>query len=316
MSNRWLHLPPGGIHGAACALLAVSFALNCVTTALANSRACQGQEQRYEQIKAGASSIEMNAALFSAAQKGCDALVRRLLNDGASVEARDRMGAMPLSRAAGAGEATLAALFLDAGARVDAQNLEGSSALFIAAEFERLAVVRLLLEHGASVNLPGRNGIPPLAAAAYTGNIEIVETLLEKGADATAVDATGKSALAYAAGRGFTRVVRLLLDRGVDINARLGNDLTALMWAAGHSEEAGSADVAETIATLLDAGARVDDKDNRGRTALMIAAELGHAMAVEVLVRRGADRSLTDKAGKTARDLATSDSLRRVLAAK
>jgi ankyrin repeat protein len=215
-----------------------------------------------------------------------------------------------------AGEAALAALFLEHGARVDAQDLQGSSALFIAAELERRSLVRLLLEHGANVNLPGRNGISPLAAAAYTGNIEIIELLLEKGADAGAIDATGKSALAYAAGRGFTSIVRSLLQRKVDVNARLGNDLTALMWAAGHSEEAGSADVVETIAVLLDAGARVNDKDNRGRTALMIAAELGHTQAIEVLVRRGADRALTDKAGNTARDLASSDSLRNMLAAK
>ncbi len=47
-------------------------------------------------------------------------------------------------------------------------------------------------------------------------------------------------------------------------------------------------------------GAPVDAIDNRGRTALMIAAELGRAEIVEALLARGADRTITDKSGKRA----------------
>ena len=86
--------------------------------------------------------------------------------------------------------------------------------------------------------------------------------------------------------------MRLLLDHGVDVNARYGNDLTALMWAAGYSDEAGVEDMTKVITLLLDRGAHIDDQDNRGRTALMIAAELNHAAAVDLLLARGADKSL------------------------
>ena len=61
---------------------------------------------------------------------------------------------------------------------------------------------------------------------------------------------------------------------------------------------AGSNDVADIMTLLIDRGARLDDQDNRGRTALMIAASLGHEKAVEVLLARGADKGLRDKAGK------------------
>jgi len=67
------------------------------------------------------------------------------------------------------------------------------------------------------------------------------------------------------------------------------------------------------LALLIDHGAHIDDQDNRGRTALMIAASLGHEKAVDVLLARGANKNLHDKAGKTAADLATSDALRRKL---
>src|SRR5581483_11237407 len=282
---------------------------------LANAKVCRSQEQRFEQIERDPTSIEINAALFSAADKGCIDLARKLLDLGASLDARDRLGAKPLARAAAAGEVEMVTLFLDKGAEIDAQNLDGSSALYQAAEQGRLPVVRLLVERGANINLPGRSGITPLAAAAYMGSAPIVEFLIEKGADPKTVDQTGKSAIVYAAGRGFPAVVRLLLDHGVDVNARYGNDLTTLMWAAGYSDEAGVKDVVEVMTMLLDRGARIDDTDNRGRTALMIAAELNHAVAVDLLLARGADKTLKDKEGKRASDLTSLTALRDKLAA-
>jgi ankyrin repeat protein len=286
-----------------------------IAPAFANAKVCRSQEQRYEQIERGATTLEINAALFSAADKGCVELAKRLLDAGASLDARDRIGARPLAHAATAGEVEMVALLLDRGASIDAQDLEGSSALSQAAENGRLSVVQLLAQRGANVNLPGRTGITPLEAAAYMGSVPIVEFLTEKGADPKIVDKTGKAAIVYAAGRGFSPVVRLLLEQGVDVNARYGNDLTVLMWAAGYSDEAGVQDVTEVMTMLLDRGAHVDDADNRGRTALMIAAELNHAEAVDLLLARGADKTLKDKEGKRASDLTSLTALRDKLAA-
>ena len=283
---------------------------------LANVKVCRSLDQRYEQIERGASSIEINAMLFSAADKGCLDLAKLLISAGASLEARDRLGAKPLARAAAAGQAELVTLFLDRGAPIDAQNLDGSTALYQAAEAGRLPIVRQLVEHGADVKLPGRNGITPLSAAAYMGSAPIVEFLMDKGTDPKAIDKTEKAAIIYAAGRGFPAVVRLLLGRGVDVNTKYGNELTALMWAAGYSDEAGVNDVTEVMTLFLDHGARIDDQDNRGRTALMIAAELNHAAAVDLLLARGADKSLKDKQGKTAGDLTSLTALRDKLAGR
>ena len=55
---------------------------------------------------------------------------------------------------------------------------------------------------------------------------------------------------------------------------------------------------------------RRHDRDDRGRTALMIAAEGGHAEIANVLLARGADPSLKDKAGKRAADLTVLSALR------
>src|SRR5205085_7472858 len=68
-----------------------------------DNAACREVERRFELIKPEITSVQLNSVLFAAADKGCLALARELLAAGASVEARDRIGAAPLSFAARSG---------------------------------------------------------------------------------------------------------------------------------------------------------------------------------------------------------------------
>jgi ankyrin repeat protein len=276
---------------------------------------CRELEIKLDLITPQITSVETNQTLFASADQGCGELARRLLGDGASLEARDRFGTMPLAHAARAGHTALVELFLQKGAAVNARNLAGSTALYAAAENQHADVINLLLRGGADPNLPGRSGVTPLAAAAFQGNDTIVELLLARGADPTVRDSTGKTAMTYAAARGFHTVVARLLDANVPPDARYGNDLTALMWAAGHAEGVDPAAADAVIRLLLDRGAAIDAADNRGRTALMIAAGLGDAATVGALLKWGADPARRDHQGKTAFDLATSEPARAALSA-
>ena len=105
-------------------------------------------------------------------------------------------------------------------------------------------------------------------------------------------------------------------NAGIDARARYGNDLIALMWAAGHEKGVSPEASARVIDLLLAHGAILDDTDNRGRTALMIAADLGYADVVEILVHRGADRAKKGHDGKTAFDLAANSAVREKLKAE
>jgi ankyrin repeat protein len=63
-----------------------------------------------------------------------------------------------------------------------------------------------------------------------------------------------------------------------------GSGLTALMWAAGYEDGVGVSAAARVPDLLLEAGAQLDAVDHRGRTALMIAADLGHAELADMLI--------------------------------
>ena len=170
---------------------------------------------------------------------------------------------------------TVAMLLIDRGADVNARAVDGSTPLFYAAEADRAAMMRLLIDRGADPNIPGRKGLRPLAAAAYTGSAGSVELLLKHGADPNALDDDSRSAMIYAAGRAYAPIVELLIAAGADVNGRYAHGLTALMWAAGHDASAGVADVEATLKALIDHGAALDLKDDRGKTAAEIARDLG-----------------------------------------
>ena len=276
----------------------------------ADSERCQELGRRFETAKPQITAIEVSLTLFSAVDGNCIAVATELLDYGASVDARDRFGARPLSHAARFGHLQMVDLLLARGAPINARNLAGATALFFAAEGGHTLVAQRLIERGADVELTGRSGVSPVAAAAYAGNDVIVEALLAHGANERASDETGKPPIVYAAAGARLDIVKRLLARNIDVNARYPNDLTLLMWASGPDEKAPEVQAIKVVSYLLDAGAHIDDRDARGRTALMIAAEGSHAEIATLLLARGADPSLKDKAGKLAADITPLSSLR------
>ncbi len=280
----------------------------------ADSERCRELTRKFEIGKPQITAIEVSLTLFSAADHNCVNLATELLDQGASVDARDRIGARPLSHAARSGHLEMVDLLLARGAPTNARDLNGATALYHAAERGHASVVQRLIERGADVNLTGRSGVSSVAAAAYAGRDSIVGMLLAHGADGHAPDDTGKPPVVYAAASARLDIVKqLVAATHIDLNARYANDLTLLMWASGPDQNIPEAQAIEVVSYLLDAGAHIDDRDDRGWTALMVAAEGGRAAIVGLLLARGADPSLKDKAGKRAADLTVLSSLREKL---
>jgi len=90
-----------------------------------------------------------------------------------------------------------------------------------------------------------------------------------------------------------------LLTAGARVEHRDTRGFTVLMIAAWTGR-------VEPARLLLDHGAGVDSRDTgKGRTALMWAALKGHPAFVKMLLEQGADPAMQDNAGQTAELLAT-----------
>ncbi|XP_027027080.2 CARD- and ANK-domain containing inflammasome adapter protein [Tachysurus fulvidraco] len=104
------------------------------------------------------------------------------------------------------------------------------------------------------------------------------------------------SAILKAVSTGDVPLLQELIG-GVNISDRNASYGTSLLLAAEHGH-------VPVIKFLLHQGAKLDFKDQLGRTALHKAAEMGHTEAVVALVRAGAGIYATDQASKTPQHLA------------
>lgn len=275
-----------------------------------NEAVCVAIRSAFNEKSAQMNEPRRNATLYEAADKGCVSLARDLLHQGASLLARDRLGNTALHHAAGGGHTGMVRLFLDQGADPDRPNIEGTTPLLSAVLHDRSKAVALLLKEKARIDVIGGGGITPLAAAAFNGNDRILKMLLDQGAVPDQPDGTGKGATVYAAVRGYESSLRLLIGAGADPDKVFAHGLTALMWAAGHGNDVPEAEGLAAAKTLIESGASIAAQDDRGRTALMIAAERGHALIVSYLLERGAMRETRDAKGLSASDLAANDAVR------
>jgi ankyrin repeat protein len=250
--------------------------------------------------------------MMMALDNGAPAVAHYLLDRGANPHTWDWWGRTPLyiavtrrgGRDARAGDRSPESLafitaLLDAGVNPNAQLAfkepsrggrdnrfgddlltTGATPLLRAAQTHDDAVVRLLLQHGALVDLPNASGVTPFMAAAGIGT-RTAGGVLGPGPPENVV------ALSL-------ETMEILRTAGADVNARI-SDVTSLTARIARTntltERQGQTTLffaAETGRTavvkyLLEHGAKVDVKDDMGRTAIaMVAAGRGEGRSAEI----------------------------------
>jgi hypothetical protein len=265
-------------------------------------------------------------AFIAAAGRGDVTAVRRMLNEDPNLvrgvelspmmsrgSSDDSSGRVilnrPLHAAAKGGQVEMVELLLARGAEVDATTSNGDTALHQIGEDihvvddtyspRRVAIANLLLARGANANARTSGRRTPLHTQA--DDADVVALLIEHGAEPRAVDAEGRTPLHSAASRvvDASKVVQLLIKHGADPNARDRHGNTPLNGSYH----------AATMEALIDAGARADNRNDAGKTALHENAHLPQGLTdglevLALLCACGVRPDLKDGEGHTPLDYA------------
>lgn len=152
----------------------------------------------------------------AASQVAIPEIVDVLLAAGADVQARCSCdgflggGWTPLLLAAYRGNTAIVGRLLDRGADIQAANGDGRTALWFAADDDYPEIARLLVTKGARVDEPDHLGITPLMAAASGDHVDIAKLLLAAGARVALTDRRGRTAYDYATRSGSEGVAKTL----------------------------------------------------------------------------------------------------------
>ena len=112
---------------------------------------------------------------------------------------------------------------LDAGTDVNAKDEDGYTPLYAVAGGGHKEIAELLIAKGADVNPKREDGATPLLIAAVAGHKEVAELLIAKGADVNAKVAYGETPLDKAIERDHPEIADLLRKNG----GKTGEELKA-----------------------------------------------------------------------------------------
>ncbi|MFC1793923.1 ankyrin repeat domain-containing protein [Planctomycetota bacterium] len=156
--------------------------------------------------------------------------------------------------------------------------------------------VKRLIANGVDVNAtdPDNQGVKytPLMASANGGFAEVAKVLLDNGAEVNATDFQGWTALYYAfwlyssddnekKHRERAELVKTLIKSGADVNKKNQGISPLINAITTGTPRLGS------IEALLDGGADIHFKDNRGLTPLYYAAFDGDRNVLDLIIERG-----------------------------
>ncbi len=235
--------------------------------------------------------VDVNTELMNAIV-GADAdRVKFLIEKGADVNKRDKLGALPLGAAASIRRTDLMQILLDAGAKPDATDSDGMTALQHAINVNHVPSIELLARRGADIEKGTDKGYTALEVALSNGNFFAAKALIDGGAKVNVAGGPEKlTPLMVCAtqlqpqqrlsqlARGPTplALAEELVKKGADVNAASADGITALMIAAGQNN-------APMIGLLLRSGADAKKKSAAGKTALDIASDAGNEAAAGAL---------------------------------
>jgi len=233
--------------------------------------------------------------LVKAAAKGYKDIVEELIMKTASFPISNRPDpSEALRMCAAKGHLTTAATLIKSKADVNTKDSGSRSALVFAAREGHPQMCKYLLALSADLEHSDKYGQTALIWASAEGHIEVISILLDSQANVDAEDNEGQTPLIWAASEGREEICEVLLEYGANpetVDAEYGR--TPLMRAAMECN-------LNTIVTLIEYDADLEDRDNDGKTAFILATEFANASTIFALVDLKADVNAQDNKERTA----------------
>lgn len=216
-----------------------------------------------------------------------------------------------LIAAAKRGELEVVKSLLKWGAKIESRDSNGNSALHWAAKNGHVNVVRCLLDHGASLEARGDENNTALLFAIMNKHKEVVELLLEKNADICAKNTRGANSFSYTL-RQSPELIDLILMKLVTLPITTQpylfvsdgyHYLNVLFYAADKQPLLFNALIDKALETFKKTGnnARIfTDKNSKGYTPLILAAQLNADQSISKLLAQGVTIDSTDNNGSNA----------------
>ena len=192
----------------------------------------------------------------------------------------DSFGYTALHLAAYRNDTDAIKLLLAWGADADLQDSTGKTALHISAANDSPACTKVLASSGVNIHAKDRLGNTSLHHAWKLGHLKVIDVLLEHGADIQDCNYLGESPLTYANLGGHLAAVQLLLRHNADLSHRdkLGTTLVHdAIWFNSH----------DALEFYLKSSMRVDQKLQNGKSALHLLAEEGDLTTMQIFLDFG-----------------------------
>jgi ankyrin repeat protein len=199
----------------------------------------------------------------------------------------------PMHFVASYGTPEMARVLLDNGASLESKDKDEQTALHKAVSYNSLKMTKFLIDNGADSNAKDYEGATAFHKAVSDDYLEKAKALLDTNRDLLNIrDNDLDSPIHYATSNGSLQMAKFLFEKGASVNDKDNKEKSLLHKAVSRGKE----DIAEF---LLNNGADLNAKDQEGKTPIHNIALSRNVELLKFLIDKGADLTIEDNAGYT-----------------
>lgn len=236
--------------------------------------------------------------LHFAAIYGHEAITSYLLEQGASIKAKDVLGSTPLHEAVRYGHTEIVNLLLDKGSDPNSQDSLGKTPLLLVIpKNSRIEISSLLITHGANPNAKDMYGDTPVHIATMSGmEVQMLENLKNGGADINERNKKGITPMALAVDRLSKEHVAFYAKAGADIHAEDNEGNTPLSRIIETKDKTTGTELLKIMVNKKN----INSRDSYGNTPLHIAiSNNAHTEQLKYLLTLTNDIDVRNRNGDT-----------------